>query len=441
MKEQTRLALLKRTAFTTARTLEFFTESELRTQIGYGKDLWPLVIAKELIDNALDACESVAGCAPEISVTLEPDSLTVSDNGPGLPPRMVKRSLDYTVRVSDKKHYVAPTRGQLGNALKCVWAAPFVATGSGLVEVEACGVRHRIEVGVDEIAQAPRIVHVQDKSAVQIGTSVKMHWRELASLQNYRWGELYRAGTFRDALGQLIRDFAAFNPHANFMLGEVSFSAADPAWSKWRADNPTSPHWYRTEDLRDLIAAYITAENGTSKFVRDFVAEFSGLSRTQTRKAVLEEAGVAGKTLRELVVDGRLPLDRITALLAAMKRNSRPIKPAKLGIIGEDHIRAALLARHVEPDSFQYVKTERTREDFLPYVIEVGFGVYGEDYRDRGRGLSIGLNNSPVFNLPTSEIRQALASGRIDPHDPVELFIHQTMPRFEFTGHGKGAVG
>jgi DNA topoisomerase VI subunit B len=49
-----------RTAFSTDRTLEFFTESELTTQMGYGRQLWPLVIAKELIDNALDACETEA---------------------------------------------------------------------------------------------------------------------------------------------------------------------------------------------------------------------------------------------------------------------------------------------------------------------------------------------------------------------------------------------
>jgi DNA topoisomerase VI subunit B len=156
--------LLNRTAFTTDRSLEFFTQSELTTQIGYGPRLWPLVIAKELIDNALDACET-AGAAPEIAITLEPDTLTVSDNGPGIPPEVVERSLDYHIRISDKKHYVSPTRGQLGNALKCVWAAPFVYTGKhGLVEVTARGLHHRIEVSLDRIKQAPTIAHTTEPS-------------------------------------------------------------------------------------------------------------------------------------------------------------------------------------------------------------------------------------------------------------------------------------
>ena len=106
-----------RVAFTTSRALEFFTESELTTQIGYRKELWPLVLIKELIDNAIDACETAATTSIEIGVELDKDSLTVSDNGPGIPAKIIKGVLDYTVRISDKKYYIAPTRGQLGNAL------------------------------------------------------------------------------------------------------------------------------------------------------------------------------------------------------------------------------------------------------------------------------------------------------------------------------------
>ncbi len=104
---------LNRVAFTTDRTLEFFSESELTTQLGYGPKLWPLVLVKELIANALDASEATTAITPDITVTIDNDALTVTDNGPGLPAAIVERSLDYRVRISNKKHYVAPTRGQL----------------------------------------------------------------------------------------------------------------------------------------------------------------------------------------------------------------------------------------------------------------------------------------------------------------------------------------
>src|SRR5262249_60810106 len=113
---------LARTTFTTSRLLEFFTESELTMQIGHDRPYWALAILKELIDNGLDACEK-ANISPHIQVTIEDDGFTVQDNGPGLQADTLHRSLEYDVRVSDKSYYVSPTRGRLGNALKCVWAA------------------------------------------------------------------------------------------------------------------------------------------------------------------------------------------------------------------------------------------------------------------------------------------------------------------------------
>jgi DNA topoisomerase VI subunit B len=90
----------ERATFTTHRAMEFFTEKELQMRMGYEKPLWSLVLLKELVDNALDACENV-GIQPEIEVTVEPDSLSVKDNGPGLPISTLTRSLNYMVRVSD----------------------------------------------------------------------------------------------------------------------------------------------------------------------------------------------------------------------------------------------------------------------------------------------------------------------------------------------------
>ena len=148
---------LKRTTFTTSRLLEYFNEAELTMQLGTGRAHWPLALARELIDNALDACEG-ADTPPAITVTVEPGALTVADNGPGLPATTVAAALDYSVRASDKTGYVSPTRGRLGNALKCVFAAPFVARGGrhGRVVVAANGTRHTVDIGLDQLRQEPR---------------------------------------------------------------------------------------------------------------------------------------------------------------------------------------------------------------------------------------------------------------------------------------------
>ena len=172
---------LARTTFQTSRLLEFFSEKELQMQIGFPKEQWPIALLKEVIDNALDAAES-AGTLPDIEVTLEPDSLSVRDHGPGLPVKTLKRSLNYQVRVSDKTYYVSPSRGQLGNALKCLWAAPYVAQGeAGAVEVTTGGTTHRIAVTLDRIAQQPDLRHLPlPDSAVKNGTLVKLIWPGIA---------------------------------------------------------------------------------------------------------------------------------------------------------------------------------------------------------------------------------------------------------------------
>src|SRR6266508_693566 len=169
--------LLERTTFETSRLLEFFSEKELAMQIGFPKEQWPIALLKELINNPLDAAES-AGVLPDIEVTLGPDTLSVQDYGPGLPRATLERSLDYLVRVSDKAHYVSPTRGQLGNALKCVWAAPYVIHGErGSVEVTTGGITHRIAVSLDRIAQQPDLQHLTlPDGIVKNGTLVNLIW-------------------------------------------------------------------------------------------------------------------------------------------------------------------------------------------------------------------------------------------------------------------------
>ncbi len=167
----------QRSTFQTSRLLEFFSEKELQMQIGFAKPQWPIALLKELIDNALDACES-AGVPPDIEVTVEPDRVSIRDHGPGLPVKILKQSLNYLVRVSDKAHYVSPSRGQLGNALKCLWAAPYVAHGEdGYVEVVTRGTRYQIAVSLDRIAQRPelRLMPAPD-GFVKNGTLITMVW-------------------------------------------------------------------------------------------------------------------------------------------------------------------------------------------------------------------------------------------------------------------------
>jgi DNA topoisomerase VI subunit B len=176
---------LQRTTFTTSRTLEFFTDREIGMQLGTDRNAWGRAILKELIDNALDATEQTDQ-PPVITVTEDVDmhTLSVQDNGPGLPVATLEKSLDYTVRVSDKAYYVSPSRGQLGNALKCLWGLPYVLSGhreQGQVDISVDGMRYEVRIGVDHLAQQPVLTCTpMPDEKVKSGTTVTIHWPQVA---------------------------------------------------------------------------------------------------------------------------------------------------------------------------------------------------------------------------------------------------------------------
>lgn len=152
----------------------------------------------------------------------------------------------------------------------------------------------------------------------------------------------------------------------------LHYPASNPKWSKWSKSLPTSAHWYRrTNDLHNLIAAEI--RSGNHKTIRDFVGEFDGLTRTQSRKQVLDDAEISETHLDELVLDGNIDDAAIKRLLTAMQQHSRPVKPQRLGLIGEEHLRTALTSLGVSAESFRYKKIlgPQNAGDELPFVVEI----------------------------------------------------------------------
>lgn len=433
---------LNRTTIATSRLMDFCSERELTAQTGHSRKDWPLVILKELIDNALDACEE-GGVAPEINVQVAQNTITVTDNGPGIPAATVEKVLDFSVRVSSREAYVAPDRGAQGNALKTVLMMPFVLDGKmGRVEIVARGIRHIINVEVDSIRQQPVIDYEHEETElVKNGTSVSVGWPDSAC------SILTDA---RDRFLQMADDYTFLNPHltlhVNWMGAETRIKAIDPAWSKWRPDEPTCAHWYRAEDLKRLIGAYIAddQDNDRDRTVREFIAEFRGLSATAKQKKVLEATGMSRMNLSALV-DGRdIDHGRIESLLSAMRQNTKPVKPTDLGVIGKDHLAAKFASIGCEMKSFDYRKVAKENEDGLPFVLETAFG-WCERLRERR--MVVGVNWSPGILNPFRQLGSlglsldaVLEQQRVGRDEPVVFLLHCACPRVEYTDRGKSAV-
>lgn len=440
-------ARLNRQTFSMSRELEYFSEAELTTQTGYGReDWWPGVVAKELIDNSLDACEQ-AGIPPRIEVDFQGDSLTVADNGPGLPADVLERVLDFGTRTSDKAAYVAPTRGAQGNALKTVLAISYVFGGgtAGQVEVECGGLRHTIVVSTNHVLQRPQVDHRQESTARNGGTLVRVTV-DAASSKTTEADPGF--------LQNLVRDYSLFNPHATFDLrihGErTAVEATTPEWRKWLPTDPTSAHWYNQERLETLIGCCIGAERdgGRVRSVREFVSEFRGLSSTGKQKQVSEKAGLQRACLHDLASNSHFDHKAVAGLLAAMRGLSVPVKPELLGVLGKEHF-----AQRLQPvgETLRYSCRKAIDPRGLPCLIECAFAVTpsgGLRGVHAGMNWSVPLGNplqSDTFRIDAehvvSGLTALLANQRINLwRDPFCLAIHLACPRFRYLDRGKGSI-
>jgi len=426
---------LKRAVFEQSREMEFFTKKELEMQIGHDTDWWPIALLKEVIDNSLDSCEN-SNIIPEITVESDFESFTVTDNGVGINSKIVKKAQDYMTRISDKAFYVSPTRGQMGNAMKVILAAPFVMNGErGVVEIWSKGIYHNIEATLDRISQKPRFNYTyKNDGLVKNGSKFKIHLPNSASLQTKKPDDFYNPSPM--TADELLEGYTMFNPHATFHYNNKTYIPTDKNWHKWRSDEQTSPHWYTPETLRSLLSAYISKENDGGKImtVREFVSEFRGLSSTIKQSRVTE--GLSGVYLHDLVKNMDIDMKLVWLLLNKMRAESKRVKPQYLGIIGETHMKQKMIELGCTNESLNYAK--RQGDDGLPFIMEFCFGIKQKD--ESKRRIITGMNFSPALKIPAAEITNAISKMRIDSHDPVILAIHMVKPRFEFTDRGKTRV-
>jgi DNA topoisomerase VI subunit B len=425
---------LTRSTFSTSRLAEFASVKELTTQTGHDPADWPTVIIKELVDNGIDAAE-LAEVAPEIAIVVNGTGITVTDNGGGISPEGVTRMLDFSRRVSSNEAYVSPTRGRQGNALQTILAMPFVLDGtSGETVIESRGIKHTVTFTIDAVQQVPIVTTEQEPGNVHSGTSITVRWPVSAS------SKLIASEA---EIVQIAENFAAFNPHLSIALSwgdevEVGIEAADPAWSKWLPGMPTSAHWYDIERFNRLIAATVANDQGNDRetLVREFVASFRGMARSETQKLVLDKTHAARMTLAELFNEGRNKKG-VAALLQSLKDNTEPVKPANLGVIGREHLAIVCIEAGGDEETFGYYK-ETGVTGSLPWVLEVAFAYCpGDDAV--GRRIT-GCNWSAAIHNPFHDLNEWLANQDVDRFSPVIVIAHLACPMLSFADRGKSKL-
>jgi DNA topoisomerase VI subunit B len=433
--------------------MEFCTRRELVNQTGHDIYEWPLVVLKELTDNALDAAEE-AEIAPVVSIAVEGDWITIEDNGPGIPASTINGVLDYAVRVSSREAYVSPTRGAQGNALKTILPMAYVLNehlgenAIGETIIESHGTAHQIRFSVDHIKQEPKIQHTIARSDVGSGTRIKV---QIPPCHDYGRGDIL--GNAKGRFLQLAESYAWLNPHLTLCISwrgsrVIDVKASNPAWWKWLPTWPTSAHWYDKSRFRRYMAAHIA--NRESITVREFISEFRGMTGTAKQKLVLAETGASHVSLHNYFGLHKANTDNISKLLTSLKRHTKPVKPAELGIIGKVHLYRMMELGGGDPKTFTYKRTIGETNG-VPRVIEFAFGIHGEGLTSAGKVPSgkiiTGVNWSPGINNPFRQLGRGgegldgiLSDVRANTSQPVIVALHLACPRIAYTDRGKSAI-
>lgn len=339
---------------TESRTNENFTLKGLQTLTGEQISYFLKYIAKEIIDNSLEASDE-----PEITIwvvmdkkTAEPSyarvsKLVIQDNGPGIDEEKIKKIFqDIENFGGTKRYYKLPTRGSQGNALMTI-------------------------LGIQSIFDAPLRVASNDnlftitpvKNDLSGGYEIKIEKRKIKGISglgiilDFSKNDLY-IGSLND-LEDVFFQFIELNPHADFYMFARSNGQTIKKWIF--KGNGKSCHklalgknnttgkviWFTQDDFFDRIKADARVE--PDLILKNFVQEFCGFSSYSKVKMVLDEFEFKDiKKIADFFEDNsQLRKDAACKLYEIMAKHTKVFDERSLsttlGSIGEEGMRYSLL--------------------------------------------------------------------------------------------------
>lgn len=270
------------------------------------------VVAKELADNALDACGlcRVDWCTRDGIGK----GFFVKDMGDGIPgdDEAVARLFSVRRPLSSSKLLRRPSRGALGNGLRVVAGAVLASGGSLFVGTRGRMLRLTPRESGDTTAEALGIFN-------KPGTVVEIYLgRSIPLDQPFRWAH--------QAIGM---------------------ADGGPQYS-----GKTSPHWYDPDSFYELLQA-----SGV-RTVRELVAEFDGCTGAKAGKIAVDHKGRLARDL------DRAETQRLHAIL---KASTGPVNPGRLGYVGPME---SMPSGYYRSKASLPIKSSRGPDTMLPIVIE-----------------------------------------------------------------------
>ena len=290
----------------------FRSLSTLGQRAGVTQEVIPALVAKELVDNALDAA---GDCRYGRTGT---GALFVENSGDGLPGTDAEIAGLFSVArpLSSSKLLRLPTRGAMGNGLRVVAGAVLASGGSLTVKTRGRALRLRPRDG-DGMTDVEHVRPWKGK-----GTRVEV------------------------LLGQAL--------HLNGSTTRWASQAAAMAQAGGKSyGGTTSPWWY------DADAFYELTQAAGTRPIRTLVENFAGCSGAKAGKLAADFSGRPCDSLTR---------EEAETLLTAMRAGSRQVKPKRLGAVGAQFRPDAGYVR--EAGTFQVTPARGSLPAVVPVVVE-----------------------------------------------------------------------
>lgn len=352
----------------------------LSQKAGVRKEMIPGLVAKELVDNALDA-----GAHCDIRELPGQNGFYVQDDGPGIPPERLGELFSINRPMVSSKLLRLPTRGALGNGLRVVMGA-VTATG-GTLSVST----HGKEFALVPLEDGSTNVSIKGNAVNTRGTRVQVVF-----------GKGIRLTFNAITMGRNAIDFAA---------GE-DFKCKTSAW------------WYTSESFYELLNAY----PGT---LPELMQHFD----IQQRKYFKDSVGEYWDRLTST-----LTFDETEVVLRVLRTSSKASKKPKIGFVGKD-VHTWYNGYSKQTGQFHISSARGNFDAYVPYVVEAWLGV---DNNLEEPDVMMMVNKTPItgeIQTWKKDSRHVVIYGCGLTHrfksKPAHIIINVQTPYMPITSDGK----
>ena len=418
---------------------EFFRKNS--QMLGYsGKVRSLTTVVHEYVTNGLDACEE-ANILPDITVevkeiTESKYSVSVSDNGPGIPIKMIGRVLA-TVLSGTKFHRYIQQRGQQGIGGSGCTLFSLITTGKAIHIKSGTGKNaYECDITIDIKSNKPLITNMREIDASFLGLVVSGEFGDVK----------YESSDH--GIYEYLRRTALSNPHATIRLMDPEGKTYNFVRSveelpvKPKVSKP-HPLGIGTNDLLEF--AHASESRKISSFLVD---AFSRLSQNKA-----EELKALNQDLDFDRDPKKLTWSEAEKIVNSFKR-VKWIAPDldSLSTIGEAQINATI--KNILNPQFMSIIERRPKvfRGGIPFVVEAGIaygGNAGKTTETGSQGVLIRFANKVPLLFDGSSCAITTAVNDIDwkrygikefDQEPISVLVNVSSVFVPYSGVGKQAI-